>query len=142
MAQQNWREAVVPATSLDAILKSVPTSSRLFIKSDTQGFDISVIKSGFEELSCRHNWMLRCEFAPNWMESQGFNPVHALEWLCCYFQVFEAPLRTPWHSRFEEIFTRPLEAAHSKGFVDYVKSLNHNNLGWLDLYVMPKAKQG
>lgn len=141
VAQQNWREAVVPSTSLDAILKSVPTSSRLFIKSDTQGFDISVIKSGFEELSRRHHWMLRCEFAPNWMESQGFIPDHELAWLCCHFKVFEAPLRTQWNSRFEEIFTRPLEAAHSKGFVDYVKTLNHNNLGWADLYIMPKAKQ-
>ena len=129
VAQQNWREAVVPTTSLDAILKSVPTSSRLFIKSHTLGFDASVIKSGFKELSRCQCWMLRCEFAPNWMESQGFNPDHELECLCCHFQVFEAPLRTPWNSRFEGIFTRPLEAAHSKGFVDYVKTLNHNNRG-------------
>ncbi len=35
VAQQNLREAVVPTTSLDAILKSVPTSSRLFITLDT-----------------------------------------------------------------------------------------------------------
>jgi len=86
--------------------------------------------------------MLRCEFAPNWMVSQGFNPHHELEWLSCHFQVFEAPLRTQWNSRFEEIFTRPLEAAYSEGFIDYVKSLNPNNLGWVDLYIMPKAKQG
>jgi len=35
VAQQNWREAVVPTKSLDAMLKSVPTSSHLFVKSDT-----------------------------------------------------------------------------------------------------------
>ena len=142
VAQQTWPEAVVSTTSLDSILSTVPSSSRIFIKSDTQGFDVNVIKSGFKELSRRQHWMLRCEFAPNWIESQGFTSHHELEWLCCHFQVFEAPLRTLWNSRFEEIFARPVEAAYSKGFVDYVKSLNHNNLGWIDLYIMPKAQQG
>lgn len=98
VAQQKWQEAVVPTTALDTVLRTVSTSSRLFIKSDTQGFDISVIKSGFEELSKRKYWLLHFEFAPNWMESQGFTPDHELEWLCCHFQVFEAPVRTPWNS--------------------------------------------
>lgn len=135
IAQQNWQEAIVPATSLDAILKSIPISSRIFIKSDTQGFDVSVIRSGYRELSQRKAWMLRCEFAPHWMESQGFSPVSELEWLCVNFKVFEAPLRTSWNSRLEEALKRSIEASQAGCFVDYVKSLNHQGMGWVDLYL-------
>ena len=137
IAQQNWQEAIVPATRLDTILESIPAFSRFFIKSDTQGFDVSVVRSGFKELSRRQQWMLRCEFAPDWMESQGFCPISELEWLCVNFRVFEAPLRTPWNSRLEEIFKRPIEPSQARSFVDYVKSLNHQDIGWLDLYVTP-----
>ena len=140
IAQQNWQEAVVPVTSLDTILESIPASSRVFIKSDTQGFDVSVIRSGYRELSRLKNWMLRCEFAPHWMESQGFSPVNELEWLCASFQVFEAPLRTPWNSRLEEALKRPIEASQASCFVEYVKSLNHQCMGWVDLYLGPPEK--
>jgi FkbM family methyltransferase len=135
VAQKNWQEVIVPVTSLDKILGSVPRPNRLFIKSDTQGFDVSVIRSGFRELSRRSNWMVRCEFAPHWMESQGFSPVSELEWLCVNFRVFEAPLRTPWNSRLKEVFKRPIEACQATCFVDYVKSLNHQCMGWVDLYL-------
>jgi FkbM family methyltransferase len=137
VAQQNWQEAIVPVTRLDNILELIPVSSRIFIKSDTQGFDVSVIRSGYRELCRRRDWMLRCEFAPHWMESQGFSPVSELEWLCVNFQVFEAPLRTPWNLRLEEIFNRPIEASQASSFVDYCKSLNHRCMGWVDLYLIP-----
>lgn len=141
IAQQNWQEAIVPATSLNAILESIPASSRIFIKSDTQGFDVSVIRSGHRELSLRKAWMLRCEFAPHWMESQGFSPVSELEWLCVNFQVFEAPLRTSWNSRMEEALKRPIEASQASCFVDYVKTLNHRSMGWVDLYLVPRHSE-
>jgi FkbM family methyltransferase len=136
--EKSWQEAIVPVCSLDKILESVPRFNRIFIKSDTQGFDVNVIRSGFKELSHRNNWMLRCEFAPHWMESQGFSPWIHLEWLCMHFQVFEAPLRTSWNSRKEEVFARPLEVSHVAGFTEYTRSLNHSGKGWLDLYVLPK----
>ncbi|TVS05300.1 MAG: FkbM family methyltransferase [Cyanobium sp. PLM2.Bin73] len=136
-AQHGWEQIVVPTISLNEILSSISDGRRVFIKSDTQGFDINVIKSGFEWLSQHAHWMLRCEFAPFWMESQGFSAVDELEWLCCNFRVCEAPLRIPWNSRLEEVFNRPLEASHALAFVDYSKSLNHDSLGWVDLYVFP-----
>jgi hypothetical protein len=138
IAQQKWQEAIVPVTGLDTKLGSVPTQSRPFIKSDTQGFDVSVIKSGYRELSRRKTWMLRCKFAPHWMESQGFSPVSELEWLCVNFQVFEAPLRSTWISRSDTIFKRPIEACQANSFVDYAKSLNHQEKGWVDLYLVPR----
>ena len=55
--------------------------------------------------------MLRCEFAPYWMENQGFSPVIELEWLFVNFQVFEAPLRTLWNTKLNEALKRPIEAA-------------------------------
>lgn len=137
-AQHGWGRIVVPTISLNEVLSSISDGQRVFIKSDTQGFDINAIKSGFGWLSQHTDWMMRCEFAPFWMESQGFSDVDELEWLCCSFRVCEAPLRMPWNGRLEEVFNRPLEASHARAFVDYVKSLNHNNLGWVDLYVFPR----
>ena len=137
VAQQNWQQAIVPLISLDSILESIPCSGRIFIKSDTQGFDVSVIRSGCRELSRRKEWMMRCDFAPHWMESQGFSPVSELEWLCVNFEVFEAPLRTSWNWRLEEALKRPIEASQASCFVEYVKTLNHRFMGWVDLYLVP-----
>ena len=44
VAQKNWQEVIVPVKSLDKILGTVPRPNRLFIKSDTQGFDVSVMR--------------------------------------------------------------------------------------------------
>ena len=141
VAARNWSEIVVSSKTLDDILEPIPLKKRLFIKSDTQGFDVNVIRSGYAELSKRRDWVLRCEFAPAWMESQGFSPTQELEWLCCNFGVFEAPLRASWNARFTEVFLRPLEASHAAAYVDYVTSLNHNRTGWVDLYVFPRTKR-
>ena len=97
--------------------------------------EVAQFSMSLDKLSRRNHWMLRCEFAPHWMESQGFSPVNELEWLCVNFKVFEAPLRTPWNSRLEEVFKRPIEACEATCFVDYVKSLNHQCMGWVDLYL-------
>lgn len=139
IALNNWQQVIVPSIRLDKIFESLPTSSSLFIKSDTQGFDVSVIKSAFKELSRRKKWMLRCEFAPHWMESQGFSPICDLRWLCMNFHVFEAPLRTTWNSVFDEVFKRPIGPSQASCFVEYVKSLNHQSLGWVDLFLTPAA---
>jgi FkbM family methyltransferase len=139
VAHKNWQQVIVPSIRLDKILESIPITSSLFIKSDTQGCDVSVIKSGFKELSRHQQWMLRCEFAPHWMESQGFSPLSELRWLCMNFHVYEAPLRTAWNSEFDEVFKRPIEASQASCFVEYVKSLNHQSLGWVDLYLTPAS---
>ncbi|UPM49176.1 FkbM family methyltransferase [Synechococcus sp. A10-1-5-1] len=134
---KNWQEVVAPVISLDKIIAEVPLSSSMFIKSDTQGFDINVIRSGYRELTSRKKWMLRCEFAPDWIKSQGFDTVMELEWLCSSFRVFEAPLRTTWNARLNEVLNKTIEASQAYSFTEYVRSLNHNGKGWVDLYVLP-----
>ena len=71
----------------------------------------------------------------------GFSPVSGLEWVCNNFQVVEAPLRTPWNSRLDELFRRPLETSDAGCFVAYVKSLNHADKGCVDLYMKARCSE-
>lgn len=138
VAQKNWEMAVVPSVTLSSLIDQIDEGAPLFIKCDTQGFDMDVIKSGVKSLQDRRNWMLRCEFGPYWIESQGFNSIESLAWLCSSFQVFEAPLRTSWKQSFEDVFQHLLDETNAAPFCDYVRKLNHNGMGWLDLYLLPK----
>jgi len=138
VAQKNWQMAVVPTISLDSLIANIDPETPLFIKCDTQGFDMDVIKSGFNRLRNLRNWMLRCEYGPYWIENQGFNPIQNLEWLCGAFRVFESPLRTSWKQSFEDVFHNPLVEEDAAPFCEYVRKLNHNGMGWLDLFLLPK----
>jgi len=100
---------------------------------------VDIFISGLKELINLDNWITRIEFAPNWMESQGFNPERELKYLCSIFDVFESPSRCLWNATFESIFNKPINANYSKDFCEYVRSLNHNNLGWVDLFIFPKS---
>ena len=136
VAQKNWTEAVVRSATLEMLLDEIEPEAPFFIKCDTQGYDIDVIASGWNQLLSRPNWMLRFEFAPHWMESQGFEPVKQLQKLCQSFQVFEAPLRTFYRAQFEDIFQHPIRESDATEFTAYVRSLNHGGMGWVDLYVL------
>jgi len=138
VAQKNWPMVLTSNVSLNSLIDEIDKEVPLFIKCDTQGFDIDVIKSGIQRLRNRRNWMLRCEYGPYWIESQGFNSAESLAWLCSYFQVFEAPLRTSCKQSFKDIFQHPLIEEDAVSFCDYVRSLNHKGMGWLDLYLLPK----
>lgn len=141
VAQKNWTEAVVRSVTLEMLLHEVEQEAPFFIKCDTQGYDTDVIASGWHQLLGRPNWMLRFEFAPHWMESQSFEPVKQLQELCRSFRVFEAPLRTSYRARFEDVFQRPIRESDAEEFTNYVRSLNHGGMGWVDLYMLPMRKQ-
>ncbi len=139
LAQKDWQEAVVRSITLADILSEVGREQALFIKCDTQGYDLDVLASGREQLAGRDNWMMRFEFAPMWIENQGFVPAERLADLCGSFDLFEGPLRTPWNAGFGDLFSRPLRAEEAEAFVAYVRELNHKGTGWLDLYILPRG---
>gem|GEM_PF-1497625 len=137
LAQKNWPEAVVRSLPLGDLLAEIEPELPFFIKCDTQGYDMDVLDSGWDALLRRQNWMMRFEFAPHWIESQGLDVEKHLEKVCGSFQVFEAPLRTPYHSIFEDIFHRPIAKEDAAAFSKYVRTLNHAGMGWVDLYIAP-----
>ena len=140
VAQKNWPEAVVRSLPLANLIAEIEPDLPFFIKCDTQGYDMDVIDSGWDALLSRQNWMMRFEFAPHWIENQGFHVEKHLEKVCSAFQVFEAPLRTPYHSTFEDVFGRPIAKEDAVAFSKYVRTLNHAGMGWVDLYITPIKK--
>jgi FkbM family methyltransferase len=137
LAQKSWSEVVVHSVSLDDLIGQVENGKPFFIKCDTQGFDLDVLESGWKQLNSRFDWMMRFEFGPYWIENQGFNSHENFEKICRSFHVFEAPLRTPWIATFGDIFSHPIKAHDSTKFLEYVRKLNHNGMGWVDLYLLP-----
>lgn len=140
VAQKNWREAIVRSLPLADLIAEIEPDLPFFIKCDTQGYDMDVLDSGWDALLSRRNWMMRFEFAPHWIENQGFDVEKHLEKVCSAFQVFEAPLRTPYHSTFEDVYHRPIAKEDAFKFSKYVRTLNHSGMGWVDLYITPIKK--
>jgi FkbM family methyltransferase len=137
VAQTNWPEAVVQSTPLARLLEQLQPGESFFIKCDTQGYDMDVLASGWDALQSRRDWMMRLEFAPHWIESQGFDAARELAKVCRAFQVFEGPPRTPYFADLKDVFHHPINESNAADFTTYVRSLNHNGMGWVDLYLFP-----
>ena len=134
-----WKTVDVSSTTLSKILLKFQ-ECQVFIKVDTQGFETQVFKGGEDYLSSNVNWFIKTEFAPNWLESQGNDPKELLRYMSSLYRVVEAPSRTRFRrDSLNSLFTAPLIAEEIDGFLDYVRSLNRNGLGWVDLYVAPKS---
>ena len=135
-----WIECFVKEMTLQSLLDQYVKGKPAFIKIDTQGYDPIVFYSGEEYLQSKNNWLVRTEFAPKWIWSQGLSPQFFLEYLTNKFDVFEVPARFPFFYSLEENLHNkiPKEPQRIERFIEYVGSLNQNKTGWLDLFVMPK----
>lgn len=140
VSMSNWSSVSVPMIRTgDRLLKLDDPLRKPFIKIDTQGFELSVLK-GLESFLMNHNqWLLKMEFAPNWMTSQGTDPLEVLAYLFNRYEYCEYLERIPFGmKRIEQLFRQPLKEHDSVNFLKHVKSLNRNGLGWVDLLIRPK----
>ena len=125
---------------LNSLLKDIKFDQGVYIKIDTQGWEESIIKSGEEFLSTHQKWLIKTEFAPKWLESQGTRPTAFLSDLLSKFGVYEHRNRIPWNTgSLMEMLGRHLEPGCEKQFVEYVKSLDRDDKGWVDLILAPKS---
>jgi FkbM family methyltransferase len=140
VSMSGWSSVSVPMIKTgERLLKLNEPLRKPFIKIDTQGFELSVLK-GLESFLMNHSdWILKMEFAPNWMISQGTDPLEVLAYLSDRYEYCEYLERIPFGmERMEQLFRQPLKKHDSVNFLKHVKSLNHNGLGWVDLLVRPK----
>lgn len=134
-----WDKVSVPGIKLDELLEDKMLEFPLYIKIDTQGFERSVFAGAEKLLHSSSQWIIKTEFAPHWLESQGTDPTEFLNELLIKYSVFESPQRylfTDWGN-----ITRlgsPITKTDLEEFVAYVKSLNSNEKGWVDLIVQPR----
>ena len=135
---QDWPRIRLPMVRLDSVMRRLDGPGRTFLKIDTQGFEARVLHGLDPWLAEHREWMIKMEFAPDWLRSQGSDPKGLLKDLAGAFQVAELPGRIAYSTqRLSEFFATPLRPESSGRFVDYVVSLNRNGLGWVDLLVRP-----
>ena len=139
VAMSAWQQVQLPMVKLDELLATQRLAGRTFFKIDTQGFEPPILR-GLEGFLARNDdWVLKMEFAPNWLLSQGNDPLALLEHLQARYQFAEYAERIPYGtSGFEALFQAPVLAHQHADFLAYVVSLNKGRLGWVDLIVRPR----
>ena len=136
-----WESITVPSITLDTILQDVQPEESLYIKIDAQGSEEAIFQ-GAEALKTRTKWLLKTEFGPYWLRSQGTNPAAFLKQLTQEYIVHELPKRFTrnWSISPRKQRIKPKE---SKAFVEYLENLavnvNGDKIGWCDLLVLPRG---
>lgn len=135
---ENWKTDRINTVSLNDIFHK-NNGKFYFIKIDTQGYEENVFRGAHNFLTLHDNWIIKTEFAPYWLESQGSNPKKFLEYLVDNFIVCEIPNRI----RFKGDTLRALIANRLLNndislFIEFIINHNKNKKGWCDLYVFPK----
>ncbi len=140
IGKKGWPSIPVTTRSLGGILEQHYKSGNIFIKIDTQGFEGQVLRGANSFLQSNQNWLIKSEFAPNWLESQGTNALALLRQLLADYSVTEMPARVRFNEgALEQLFVNPLQDTQARSFVEYVRSLNGDGLGWCDLLIKPKT---
>jgi FkbM family methyltransferase len=136
-----WDKVEVPIISLDSLQDTHHLQWPIYIKVDTQGFERSVFRGAERLLASSDKWVIKTEFAPMWLESQRTDPSDFLKYLVDRYTVFEAPARVEFAPReLDQCLGEALEENRIEGFVEYVRNLNENQRGWVDLIVIPRRK--
>lgn len=137
---EGWNKIHVPAITLSKIIEDSYVSGNIFIKIDVQGFEKRVFDGASEFFSKHDNWLIKTEFAPQWLISQGTNPLDFLHYLINNFTVIEAPARTRFSGEdLNILFSKSLSINDSENFLSYIKSLDEHDRGWCDLLIKPKT---
>ncbi len=135
----SWQRISVPSISLDGIFQEIDYSQNVYIKIDTQGSEENIFE-GAKVLKERSNWLLKTEFAPFWLRTQGTDPINFLKKLCGGFLVYELPKRFTMKWSLPGQQERILEE-DCESFVVYLEKLVVNKKGelrgWCDLLLLP-----
>lgn len=137
-----WPTVHVPMHRLDGLLARTGfDQGRTFFKVDTQGFELQVLRGLEGLLIARDDWLLKMEFAPDWLRSQGTDPLLLLDHLMLRYEVAEYPERIPFGTpSTDALFASPLRVAEQHRFLEHVQALNGRGLGWVDLVLRPRPR--
>lgn len=90
---RGWDKVSVPGITFAELLDDGMVEFQLYFKIDTQGFERSVFNGAQKLLDSSSQWIIKTEFAPHWLESQGSDPVEFLYELLTKYSVYESPQR-------------------------------------------------
>ena len=135
----SWEKVSVPTIKLSNHLRHIKEKEKTFIKIDTQGFEYFVIKGLIPWLKVNQQWVMKLEFSPGLLISQGQDPQKFLEYLLSEFECAELPPRILYRSiSVNCLFENPLKLADLLGFIDYVENKSTNTLNGVDIILRPK----
>src|SRR3546814_3950136 len=81
-----------------------------FFKTDTQGFELQVLRGMEACLSSNVDWVLKMEFAPDWLSSQGTEALDVLDYLQHRYQFAEFQERIPFGTpNLYALFANPVQ---------------------------------
>jgi len=135
---ENWKQILCSTISCNDII-SRNQGSFYFIKIDTQGYEKMVLEGCYKFLNESNNWIIKTEFAPYWLKSQGTEPKDFLKLLIDKYNVSEIPTRTKYKDSFHEILKNKLKLDEIEDFIKYTENHNKNKRGWCDLLITPKT---
>ena len=140
IGEKGWKTVSVPTKSINAIIEESYISGNVYIKIDTQGFEERVFNGAEKFLDTHNNWLIKTEYAPHWLRSQGTDPLVFLRSLILNYAVIEAPARSHFNrNNLQRLFHEPLAIDECEEFLSHVQNLDDNNLGWCDLFIKPKG---
>ena len=138
IGSKGWKSVVVSSTTISNLLQDIKSTDFVMIKIDTQGFEEKIFHGGENFLFHKKNWIIKTEFAPKWLLSQGSKPTIFLEYLVDNFLVIELPKRTRFKGDSIKSLTENfLRKEDCLSFVSYIQSLAKKQ-GWCDLLIFPK----
>lgn len=132
-----WNKEKVDLVSIDKnlILLNIGFT---FIKIDVQGYEYEVMKGGENYLKNYNNWIIKIEFSPFLLQSQGTNPEIFLNYLINNYDVVDISGNLNFKGNIFDLFNYKLTLYDTDLFIKYVKSLNHKELGYIDLLIKSK----
>ena len=90
-------------------------------------------------MSNHGGWLMKMEFGPDWLESQGTQPLEFLNHLVDHFAVVECPARFRFKGDgIDRLFAEPLASEETGRFLSHVVSLDDRDMGWCDLLIRPR----
>lgn len=136
VSMENWGKEKVDKISAGETIKSRLPTGKTFVKIDTQGYEFNVLKGLESYLQQYSNWLVKMEFGPQWLESQGTDSIELLQYLDEHYEFAEMPARVRFNTeKLCGLFDKRICHTQFVDFDAYVRSLNKNGLGWVDLIV-------
>jgi len=134
-----WPKVRVPMVTIDGVMSRLGTIGKTFFKIDTQGFELNVLKGMERTLAGPDDWVLKMEFGPHWLQSQGTDPHAVLDYMQQRYEFAECPERIQFGTaNFDALFAAPVRQEQHAALVAHTVPLNKGGLGWVDLIMRPK----
>jgi len=138
-----WPQVHVPMRRIDGVLHRLAfEAGPTFFKVDTQGYELQVLRGLEGFLTSRSDWVLKMEFAPDWLRSQGTDPLLLLDYLMLRYEMVEYPERIVFGTpSISSLFAFPLKWRKQREFLAHVEAQNKGGQGWVDLLLRPRPAE-